>query len=51
MYTRGPVVRAEATAESKQAAFDVSLDRLQAQVRKAADRRRVHRGGAHAPSR
>jgi ribosomal subunit interface protein len=49
MYTRGPVVRAEATAESKQAAFDISLDRLRAQVRKAADRRRVHRGGAHPP--
>ena len=49
MYTRGPIVRAEATGESKSAAFDVSLDRLHAQVRKAADRRRVHRGGAHAP--
>jgi ribosomal subunit interface protein len=49
MYTRGPVVRAEATGETKQAAFDVALDRLQAQVRKAADRRRVHRGGAHSP--
>jgi ribosomal subunit interface protein len=49
MYTRGPIVRAEATGESKQAAFDVSLDRLRAQVRKAADRRRVHRGGAHSP--
>lgn len=49
MYTRGPVVRAEATGETKQAAFDVALDRLRAQVRKAADRRRVHRGGAHSP--
>lgn len=49
MYTRGPVVRAEASGETKQAAFEVSLDRLHAQVRKAADRRRVHRGGAHAP--
>ena len=48
MYTKGPVVRAEATGETKQAAFDVSLDRLRAQVRKAADRRRVHRG-EHAP--
>ena len=48
MYTKGPVVRAEATGETKQAAFDVSLDRLRAQVRRAADRRRVHRG-EHAP--
>ena len=45
MYTKGPVVRAEARGETKQAAFDVSLDRLRAQVRKAADRRRVHKGG------
>jgi ribosomal subunit interface protein len=44
MQTKGPVVRAEATGETKQAAFDVCLDRLHAQVRKAADRRRVHRG-------
>ena len=44
MYTKGPVVRAEACGETKQAAFDVCLDRLRAQVRKAADRRRVHRG-------
>jgi ribosomal subunit interface protein len=48
MYTKGPVVRAEACGETKQAAFDVSLDRLRAQVRKAADRRRVHTG-QHAP--
>jgi hypothetical protein len=44
MYTKGPVVRAEACGETKQAAFDVCLDRLRSQVRKAADRRRVHRG-------
>ena len=48
MYTKGPVLRAEACGETKQAAFDVSLDRLRAQVRKAADRRRVHTG-QHAP--
>ncbi|MEU4393473.1 ribosome-associated translation inhibitor RaiA [Kribbella sp. NPDC023855] len=48
MYTKGPVLRAEASGETKQAAFDVSLDRLRAQVRKAADRRRVHTG-QHAP--
>ncbi|TDD53451.1 ribosome-associated translation inhibitor RaiA [Kribbella antibiotica] len=44
MYTKGPVVRAEACGETKQAAFDVCLDRLSSQVRKAADRRRVHGG-------
>ncbi len=41
---KGPVVRAEAKAEDKSAAFDLALDKLMAQLRKAADRRRVHHG-------
>jgi ribosomal subunit interface protein len=44
LRTKGPVVRAEAAAEDKLAAFDVALDKLMAQLRKAADRKRVHRG-------
>ncbi|MDR0848052.1 MAG: ribosome-associated translation inhibitor RaiA [Propionibacteriaceae bacterium] len=40
---KGPVVRAEATADSKTAAFDGAFDHLKAQLRKAADRRREHR--------
>ena len=42
--SKGPIVRAEAVAEDKQAAFDSALDKLMAQLRKAADRKRVHRG-------
>ncbi len=42
--TKGPVIRAEAAAEEKVAAFDLALDKLMAQLRKAADRKRVHRG-------
>ncbi len=42
--SKGPVVRAEAAAEDKPAAFDLALDKLMAQLRKAADRKRVHRG-------
>ena len=42
--TKGPVIRAEAAAEDKTAAFDLALDKLMAQLRKAADRKRVHRG-------
>jgi hypothetical protein len=38
------VVRAEAAAEDKLPAFDLALDKLMAQLRKAADRKRVHRG-------
>src|SRR6188472_335594 len=46
--TKGPVIRAEAAAEDKLAAFDLALDKLMAQLRKAADRKRVHRG-QHSP--
>ena len=44
MMSRGPVVRAEAAAEDKMAALDLAIDRLQARMRKAADRRRIHHG-------
>jgi ribosomal subunit interface protein len=46
--SKGPVVRAEACAEDKLAAFDQALERMAAQMRRAADRRRVHRG-RHTP--
>ena len=42
--SRGPVVRAEAEAEDKMAALDLALDKMAAQMRRAADRRKVHRG-------
>ena len=42
------MVRAEAAAEDKPAAFDLALDKLMAQFRKAADRKRVHHG-QHSP--
>ncbi|MCW2736558.1 ribosome-associated translation inhibitor RaiA [Nocardioides sp.] len=47
-YSKGPVIRAEAAAEDKMGALDLALDKMQAQMRRAADRRRVHRG-RHAP--
>jgi ribosomal subunit interface protein len=43
-YSKGPVIRAEAAADDKMAALDLALDKMAAQMRKAADRRRVHRG-------
>ncbi|MGH3509904.1 MAG: ribosome hibernation-promoting factor, HPF/YfiA family [Nocardioidaceae bacterium] len=43
-YSKGPVVRAEAAAEDKMAALDLAFDRMSAQMRRAADRRRVHHG-------
>jgi ribosomal subunit interface protein len=47
-FTKGPIVRAEAAAEDKMGALDMALDKMSAQMRKAADRKRVHRG-RHAP--
>ncbi len=47
-FSKGPVIRAEAAAEDKLAALDLALDRMAAQMRRAADRRRVHRG-RHTP--
>jgi len=46
--SRGPIVRAEASAEDKMAALDLALDKMASQMRRAADRRKVHRG-QHAP--
>ncbi|MFJ6216362.1 ribosome hibernation-promoting factor, HPF/YfiA family [Streptomyces sp. NPDC092296] len=43
--TRGPVIRAEACAGDAYAALDMASSKLDAQLRKAADRRRVHKGG------
>jgi ribosomal subunit interface protein len=42
--TRGPVVRAEAAASDPYAALDMAATRLEARLRRAADRRRVHHG-------
>ena len=43
-FSKGPVIRAEACAEDKMGALDLALDKMATQMRKAADRRRVHRG-------
>ena len=47
-FSKGPVIRAEAAAEDKMGALDLALDKMQGQMRRAADRRRVHRG-RHTP--
>jgi ribosomal subunit interface protein len=48
VMTRGPVVRAEACAKDFYAALDLAITKLDARLRRSADRRRVHRG-RHAP--
>jgi ribosomal subunit interface protein len=42
--SRGPVVRAEACAQDFYAALDCAITKLDTRLRRAADRRRVHRG-------
>lgn len=43
-YAKGPVIRAEASAEDRYAALDLALDRLVERLRRRNDRRRVSRG-------
>lgn len=44
LRTRGPLVRAEACASDPYAALDMATAKLDARLRRAADRRRVHHG-------
>jgi len=44
LRTRGPLVRAEACAADPYAALDLATAKLEARLRRAADRRRVHHG-------
>ncbi|MFY1636132.1 ribosome hibernation-promoting factor, HPF/YfiA family [Solwaraspora sp. WMMB335] len=46
--SRGPVIRAEACAKDFYSALDAGISKLNTRLRRAADRRRVHRG-RHAP--
>ena len=43
-HVKGPVVRAEACLDDKYAALDVAMDKLMERLRRAQDRKRVHRG-------
>lgn len=45
LFGPGPVVRAEAEAGDKYAAFDLALDKLVERLRRNKDRRKIHRGG------
>ena len=44
VYSRGPVVRAEASAQDGYAALDMAYQKLEARLRRSHDRRRVHHG-------
>ncbi|MDT7539677.1 MAG: hypothetical protein QOI82_3262 [Actinomycetota bacterium] len=47
---KGPVIRAEACAADFYAALDAAVLKLEARLRKAHDRRRVHHGSKNPPS-
>jgi ribosomal subunit interface protein len=47
-HVKGPIVRAEACLDDKYAALDAAMDKLMERLRRAQDRKRVHRG-RHAP--
>ncbi|GAA3240127.1 ribosome hibernation-promoting factor, HPF/YfiA family [Actinocorallia longicatena] len=47
LHSKGPVIRAEAAADDRYGALDLALDKLDARLRKTADRRKVHTGRGH----
>ncbi|MDG1818084.1 MAG: ribosome-associated translation inhibitor RaiA [Aquiluna sp.] len=47
VYEPGHVVRAEAQAPDKFAAFDMAFGKLQERLRRYSDKKKVHRGGGH----
>lgn len=50
VYSRGPVIRAEASADDRFAALDIALDKLEERMRRLRDRRKVHYGASAPPS-
>ena len=49
-HSKGPVIRAEASSSDFYAALDAAVTKLEARLRKAHDRRRVHHGRHTPPS-
>lgn len=45
VLSRGPAVRAEAAADDRYTALDLALDKLEARLRRARDRRKARHGG------
>lgn len=50
IHSRGPAVRAEASADDRFAALDMAIGRLEGRLRRLADRRKVHHGNHCPPS-
>ena len=45
----GPVLRAESDGEDKYAAFDLAMDRMMEQLRRARDKKKIHHNGHQKP--
>ncbi|UBU14734.1 ribosome hibernation-promoting factor, HPF/YfiA family [Nonomuraea gerenzanensis] len=50
IHSRGPAIRAEASADDRFAALDLALDKLEGRLRRLSDRRKVHHGNHCPPS-
>ncbi|MGP3955436.1 ribosome hibernation-promoting factor, HPF/YfiA family [Nonomuraea sp. 3N208] len=50
IHSRGPAIRAEASADDRFVALDIALDKLEGRLRRLADRRKVHHGSHCPPS-
>ncbi|MEV5408013.1 ribosome-associated translation inhibitor RaiA [Thermopolyspora sp. NPDC052614] len=50
IHSRGPAIRAEASAVDRFAALDLALDKLENRLRRISDRRKVHYGNQCPPS-
>ncbi|MEV0150884.1 MULTISPECIES: ribosome-associated translation inhibitor RaiA [unclassified Nonomuraea] len=50
IHSRGPAIRAEASADDRFSALDIALDKLEGRLRRVADRRKVHHGNHCPPS-
>ncbi|WP_049564689.1 ribosome hibernation-promoting factor, HPF/YfiA family [Nonomuraea sp. SBT364] len=50
IHSRGPAIRAEASADDRFAALDLAMDKLEGRLRRLADRRKVHHGNHSQPS-
>lgn len=46
VVSKGPIIRAEASAIDQSSALDVAIDKLETRLRRAGDRKRIRRGSA-----
>jgi ribosomal subunit interface protein len=50
IHSRGPAIRAEASAADRFAALDIALGKLESRLRRISDRRKIHHGNQCPPS-